>query len=45
MRGMEEEVSEYKQRYNQNEEEVEQIKGDMQKIMSYKNELEVLVDE
>ena len=45
MRQMEEETEAYKERYIQNEEETAQVKQDMQQIISYKNELEVLIDE
>ena len=45
MRQMEEETEAYKERHIQNEEETAQVKQDMQQIISYKNELEVLIDE
>ena len=45
MRGIEQENIEFKERYEQNEEETNQIRSDMQAIVSYKNELEVLIDE
>ena len=42
---MEGEVEAYHERYEQNEAETAQVKEDMQAILSYKNELEVLVEE
>ena len=42
---MDEEVAEYQERYSQNEEETTQIKQDMQQVLSYKNDLEILVEE
>lgn len=45
MRKMEEETQAYQERYNQNEEEVQQIKEDMQVMVNYKNDLELLIDE
>lgn len=45
MRKMEEDVSAYEERYTQNEEEAAQIKADMQQMLGYKNELELLIDE
>ena len=45
MRKMEEEMQAYEDRYNQNEQEMEQMKQDMQAIVSYKNELEEIVDQ
>lgn len=45
MHKMDEEVSAYQERYNQNEEETSQIKQDMQQVLSYKNDLEILVEE
>lgn len=45
MRKMEGEIEAYHERYEQNEAETAQVKEDMQSILSYKNELEVLVEE
>ena len=45
MRKIEEEMQAYEDRYNQNEQEMEQMKQDMQAIVSYKNELEEIVDQ
>lgn len=45
MRNTELEIIQYKERYEQNEEETMQIKADMQSIIGYKNELELLIDE
>ena len=45
MRKMEEDCKTYDDRYNQNEEETAQIKQDMQQLLGYKNELEILIEE
>ena len=45
MRKMEGEVEAYHERYEQNEADTAQVKEDMQSILSYKNELEILVEE
>jgi len=45
MRKMEGEIEAYQERYEQNEAETAQVKEDMQSILSYKNELEILVEE
>lgn len=45
MHKMDEDVAAYQERYNQNEEESAQIKQDMQQVLSYKNDLEILVEE
>lgn len=45
MRKIDEENQAYQERYEQNEEETAQIKQDMQQILSYKNDLELLIDE
>ena len=41
MRKMDEDMQAYEERYNQNEQEVDQIKEDMQSMISYKSETEV----
>jgi len=45
MRKMEEDMQGYEERYGQNEEEVTTMKQDMQSLLGYKNELELLVEE
>ena len=45
MRDIDQENQHYKERYDQNEEEMLQMKQDMQSIIGYKNELEVLIDD
>ena len=42
---MEEENLAYEERFTQNEEEIRQIKEDMQQVLSYKNDLELLIEE
>ena len=42
---MEEETQAYQERYNQNEQEMNTMKDDMQVLVNYKNDLELLVDE
>ena len=45
MRQMEEETNAYQDRYNQNEEEFSNIKEEMQVVLNYKNDLELLINE
>ena len=45
MRKMEDEMRAYEERFAQSEEEVDQMKQDMQLVVSYKNELEEIVDQ
>ena len=45
MRKLEDEKVSYEERYNANEAEMAQMRDDMQTLVSYKNDLEVLVDE
>lgn len=45
MRQMEEETAAYQDRYNQNEEEITGIKDEMQVVLNYKNDLELLINE
>ena len=45
MRKMEEDMIYYKDRYTQNEEEMNQIKVDMQQVLQYKTDLEIMVEE
>jgi len=45
MHKMEQEHVIFKQRFEQNEEETQQMRSDMQSIIGYKNELELLIEE
>lgn len=45
MRKLEDEKITYEERYNANESECLQMKDDMQTLVNYKNDLEVLIDE
>ena len=45
MRQMEDETHAYQERYNQNEDEFASIKEEMQVVLNYKNDLELLINE
>ena len=45
MRKLEEEKVIYEERYKENEADMNQMKEDMQTLVNYKNDLEVLIDE
>lgn len=45
MRKMEGDLTAYQERYDQNEGEVAQIKEDMQELLSYKNDIEMVVED
>ena len=45
MRQMEQEMTEYQDRYVRNEEEMGQIKMDMKTVLQYKNDLEILIED
>ena len=42
---MEDETNAYQDRYNQNEDEISSIKEEMQVVLNYKNDLELLINE